>query len=119
MSSKVVLIIILITHLSVCQDWCSIITTNGIYRGLGAYRRWYATKEDKSEFVMFNRWDYEWKFTIEGSRGANLSAMHIRIVDNSLKSGTNSTVSQRFSLYVITLKPIYLFDWVIDCWVRF
>ena len=104
MYSKVVfrflLIIILITPLAECEDWCSLIISNGTYRGLGAYHRWFAKNENGSEFVMFNRDGSEWKFTIEGSAGKDLNNMTIKVDTNSLKIVSDSNVVHKIGIYL-------------------
>ena len=69
----------MIIGLSECQDWCSLIKTNGTHKGLGIYHRWYERDINKSEYVMFNRAGYEWKFEITGSPQTALKEMKIRL----------------------------------------
>ena len=96
-----ILIILLISVSIDCenqrQNWCSLINPNGVYKGLGIYRRYNSWDYQSNELVMFNRAGAEWLFDVTFDQ--KKQTFNIIMRDNSVKKIDDKGVVHRFGIF--------------------
>ena len=92
------LLILLLFCVSIdCQNqtlkWCSLIKPNGIYKGLGIYRRFFENRTD--QLVMFNKAGAEWLFDVTSDYRTGVFNISV----NSVKNIPGKGVVYRFGTF--------------------